>query len=218
MRLILTCLALLLPMALNAGQMTVTPIADGVYALVGPYDQRNPENLGNNSTHGLVVTDAGAVLIDAGGSFKGAQALHAVIQTLTDQPVTHVINTGGQDHRWIGNSYWQAQGATVIASDAAAEDQKSRASMQGTMLSTLLGDAFDGTDPAYADITFADSYTLNIGGRVLEITHAPAHTPGDAFVWLADDRVVFTGDMVFAGRLLGVLEGSPPRTGSTVSR
>lgn len=211
MRIILTLLAVILPLALQAGQLTVTPVSDGVYALVGPYDQRNAENLGNNSTHGLVVTGAGAVLIDAGGSYRGAAALHAAIKDLTDQPVTHVINTGGQDHRWIGNGYWRDQGATIIASEAAVTDQAARASMQGTMLSTLLGDAFDGTVPVHADITFADSYTLEIGNRVLDLTHAPAHTPGDAFVWLADDRVVFTGDMVFAGRLLGVLEGFPAK-------
>lgn len=35
------------------------------------------------------------------------------------RPVTHVVNTGGQDHRWLGNGYWPDRGATVIASQAA---------------------------------------------------------------------------------------------------
>lgn len=209
MRIVLAALIWIGAATTAVAEMTVTQVAEGVYALVGPFDQRNPENLGNNSTHGLVVTDAGAVLIDAGGSFKGAQALHAVIQTLTDQPVTHVINTGGQDHRWIGNSYWQGLGATVIASADAVADQMDRASIQQTVLSTLLGDAFAGTEPSHATVTFDDAYLLELGGRSLDIRHAgPAHTPGDSFVWLADAGVMFTGDIVYVGRVLGVMEFS----------
>lgn len=210
MRIFLALVACLIPLPLlAAGPLTTTEIAPGTYAIVGPFDQRNPENLANNATFGLVVTDEGAVLIDAGGSLKGAQALDAVIDQITDQPVKYVINTGGQDHRWIGNSYWQAQGAQVIASDDAVADQKARASMQQTALSMLLKGAEAGTTPSYADITFADSYTLNLGGRRLEIIHpGAAHTPGESFVWLADASTMFTGDLVYVGRILGVLEFS----------
>ncbi|MBT8411690.1 MAG: MBL fold metallo-hydrolase, partial [Octadecabacter sp.] len=151
----------------------------------------------------------GAVLIDAGGSAAGAAMIDDVIQTLTDQPVRYVINTGGQDHRWIGNAYWQAQGATVIASADAVADQMARASMQTTMLSQLIGDGLDGTDPAYADITFDDAYTLKLGGQTFDLRHvAAAHTPGDSFVWLANANTVFSGDIVYIGRILGVMEFS----------
>jgi glyoxylase-like metal-dependent hydrolase (beta-lactamase superfamily II) len=205
----LTILTLLVPSALAAAPLTTTEIAPGIYAIVGPSGQRAPENLGNNATFGLVVTDEGAVLIDAGGSYKGAEALDEVIHGLTDRPVTHVINTGGQDHRWIGNGYWQAQGATVIASEDAVADQQARASMQMTVLDALIGDALEGTEPSTADVTFAEDYTLTLGGTALEITHAgPAHTPGDSFVWLPEARVMFTGDIVYVGRILGVMEFS----------
>ena len=51
--------------------------------------------------------------------------------------------------------------------------------MQMTILSQLIKDGLDGTTEAYADITFDDTYTLELGGKVLEIHHpAPAHTPG----------------------------------------
>lgn len=205
----LAVLAMLVPTALAAGPLTTTEIAPGIYAITGPFDQRNPENLGNNATFGLVVTGAGAVLIDAGGSHRGAEALHQVIRGLTDRPVTHVINTGGQDHRWIGNNYWQAQGATVIASEDAVADQQARASMQMTVLDALIGDALEGTAPSTADVTFAEDYALTLGGTTLEITHAgAAHTPGDSFVWLPEARVMFTGDIVYVGRILGVMEFS----------
>lgn len=211
MRLIL---ALTLTMITAAGLraepvLSVTEIAPDAYAIVGPFGQRSPENLGNNATFGLVVTDEGAVLIDAGGSARGAADLESAVRSVTDQPVRYVINTGGQDHRWIGNAYWKAKGATIVASQAAVDDQRARASMQQTMLSTLLGDAFAGTEPAYADITFDSDYTLTLGGTTLEIRHVgPAHTPGDSFVWHSAAGTVFAGDIVYVGRVLGVMEFS----------
>jgi len=188
----------------QADTLEVQNVADGVYALVGPLEQRSQENLANNATFGVVVTDDGVVLMDPGGSWKGAEAIHALIQGITDQPVRYVIDTGGQDHRWLGNGYWQAQGATVIASQAAVEDHMARGSQQMSALSQFLGDQLSGTQPAYADVTFADHYTLELGGLTFEITHAgQAHTPGDSFVWLADRDTVFTGDIVYVERILG---------------
>ena len=193
------------PAMASAQTLEVRSVTDGVWAIVGEKEQRSLANLANNATFGLVVTEAGAVLIDPGGSWQGAEALHAAIRTVTDQPVTHVVNTGGQDHRWLGNGYWQAQGATVIASDAAVEDQRARGSMQMSGLSQLIGAGLDGTEPSHADVTFATTYGLDVGGLTFEIIHpGPAHTPGDSFVWVPGKDTVFTGDIVYVERILGV--------------
>ncbi len=197
--------------------LDVVPVAEGVYALVGDLSQRSPENLGNNATFGVVVTHEGVVLMDAGAGWKAAAEIDAVIDTFTDQPVRYVINTGGQDHRWIGNSYWQAQGATVIASDAAVADHKDRGSMQMTGLNALVGaEGLAGTAPSYADVTFDSAYTLSLGGIDLEITHAgQAHTPGDSFIWMPSTGVVFGGDIVYVERIAGI--GDQSHSGSWIS-
>lgn len=193
----------------RAEVLETTKLAPGVFAIKGPFGQRSPENLGNNATFGLVVTKDGAVLIDAGGSHKGAAMIDRAIAKVTDKPVRYVINTGGQDHRWLGNSYWKAKGATIIASAAAVEDQKARASVQQTVLKALIGDGLDGTEPVHATAKFDEKLKLNIGGIVIELHHAAhAHTPGDAFVWVPSARTVFTGDIVYVGRILGIREFS----------
>jgi len=130
--------------------------------------------------------------------------LHAAIRTVTDLPVVYVIDTGGQDHRWLGNGYWQAQGATVIASAAAVEDHRTRADDHMIALAQFLGEGLVGTVPAYADVTYQTDYTLEFGGFSFEIKHrGAAHTPGDSFVWLNARDVMFTGDIVYVDRLLG---------------
>ncbi len=201
--------AVIIPALAMAQSLEIQPVTDGIWAIVGEKEQRSPENLANNATFGLIVTDAGAVLVDPGGSWRGAEALHTAIRTITDQPVTYVMNTGGQDHRWLGNGYWQAQGATVIASEDAVVDQKNRGSMQMTALAQFLGGQLEGTEPAYATVTFDAAYTLELSDLTLEIVHrAAAHTPGDSFVWVPQRDTVFTGDIVYVERILGVGEQS----------
>nr|WP_231125802.1 MBL fold metallo-hydrolase [Roseovarius gahaiensis] len=202
----IAALVLGLPQSVAAQTLEVENVAQDVWALVGPKVQRDADNLGNNATFGVVVTPEGVVLVDPGGSWKGAAMIDAAIDTITDQPVTHVINTGGQDHRWLGNGYWQAQGAEVIASDAAVADHEDRGSMQMTGLRQLIGEeGLEGTEPSYADTTFDSDHLLEVGGLRFEIMHrGQAHTPGDSFVWLPARDVMFTGDIVYVERILGV--------------
>jgi len=82
--------------------MQIEKVADNVYAIVGELNQRSAENYANNATFGVIVSNQGVILVDSGGSYKGAQQIEKLIKTISDQPVKIVINTGGQDHRWWG--------------------------------------------------------------------------------------------------------------------
>jgi glyoxylase-like metal-dependent hydrolase (beta-lactamase superfamily II) len=213
MRFLIRCalfLGLLSVSAVQANDLELVKVAKDVYALVGPITNRTPENLGNNATFGFVVTNEGVVLIDSGGSFLGAQKIHQAIKKVTDKPIQYVINSGGQDHRWFGNSYFSAQGATIISSKAARADHQNRLVDQIGRLTALIGDEqFKGTEEKYADILFESDYELTLGGVKFELHNAgQAHTPGDIYIWLADRSVMFSGDIVFVERMLGVGEQS----------
>ncbi|MBF0246868.1 MAG: MBL fold metallo-hydrolase [Alphaproteobacteria bacterium] len=211
---LLALAAWLAPALAWALDLTVQKVTDGVYALVGPYEQRSAENLANNATFGVVVTDAGVVLMDPGGSYRGAAAVETAIRTVTDKPVKLVINTGGQDHRWLGNGYFKERGARIVASADAVADHKARTTDHFFMLTNLMGkEALAGTEAVYADETFDDALDIDFGGARFEIRHTgAAHTPGDAFVWLPERSVMFTGDIVYVERMLGVIPVSNTQT------
>lgn len=181
-------------------------VTDGVYAIVGELGNRTATNLGNNATFGLVITTEGAVLIDSGGTYKGAVEIHRIIRSITEKPVIAVINTGGQDHRWLGNGYFKENGAKLIAGKKAVEDQKERLNSQLTRISNLVGEpGMAGTNPVFAEQTFDDNLAIEFGGVTFEIFHTgQAHTPGDSFVWLPQKSVMFTGDIVYTQRMLNV--------------
>ena len=204
--LVTTLLALLASTVTAMETLKLEQLADNVYAIVGELGNRSIDNLGNNATFGFVVTKTGVVLIDSGAGYQGAQALQTLIRTVTDKPITHVINSGGQDHRWMGNDYFKQEGATIIASARAVEDQKARTRDQFSRLASLIGsEAIEMTRPVYADKTFAQELTLRVGGITFEIRHpGQAHTPGDSFIWLPGEKIMFTGDIVYTERMLSI--------------
>lgn len=207
MRALMLLASLLFALPIEARALEAVKVSDRVRALVGEFGQRTSTNYGNNATFGVIVTDAGLVLVDAGGSAKGAAVIDAAIARLTDKPVVAVINTGGQDHRWLGNGYWKARGARLISSKVAVADQKARFEMQWAMLGSLAGkDALDGTTPVYAEEIFEGRREFVIGGTTILLIHpGRAHTPGDLIVWLPQQKVAFAGDIVFTQRMLGLL-------------
>lgn len=79
-------------------------LAERVYTHVGDIGGRTVANEGLNANLGLVVTTAGAVLIDSGATYRSARDIDEAIRRVTQQPVRWVINTGAQAHRWLGNS------------------------------------------------------------------------------------------------------------------
>ncbi|MBW8316464.1 MAG: MBL fold metallo-hydrolase, partial [Hydrogenophaga sp.] len=162
---------------------------------------------GLNANIGLVVTPAGALLVDSGASFQGAKQIHDAVKKVTTQPVKWVINTGGQDHRWPGNGYFITQGAEVIAHTDAKADMLARGGDHIASLKNELKEKLDSTVPSLPTRWLnGQDETLNLGGMAIEVKHRKgAHTPGDLMVWLPQQRVVFSGDIVYVDRLLGVL-------------
>jgi glyoxylase-like metal-dependent hydrolase (beta-lactamase superfamily II) len=183
-------------------------VVDNVYAIVGPLGQRSVENDGLNASFGFIVTPVGVILIDAGASKLGAEKLAQAIRAVTDRPVRWVINTGSQDHRWLGNDFFAGQGAQLIAlrRTAATQAQFAKQHLQG--LERQLGARLKGTTPLPATTLHDDMTTLDLGGETLVLRHTDAHFPGDAMVVLPKRSVAFTGDLVYVDRILGVLPWS----------
>lgn len=60
--------------------------------------------------------------------------------------------------------------------------------------------AFGGIDATFPNRTFDGTLSLDVGGKQVELIEVgPAHTAGDAIVWVPEDRVVFAGDVLFSG-------------------
>lgn len=192
-------------------------VADNVYAVIGPLGQRSQQNDGLNANYGFVVTPEGVLLIDAGASRLGAQKLELAIRAVTEQPIRWVINTGSQDHRWLGNAYFAGKGAEIIALERTATMQQKNAAQQIENLRRFLNDRLAGTEPLVSPnplkVGADGTATLAIGSERFVLRHTDAHYPGDAMVHLPKQQIVLAGDLVYVDRLLGVLPASSVKNG-----
>lgn len=182
-------------------------VIPNVFSAIGATAPSTYENAGHNNNLSFIVTDEGVVVINAGGSYALAEALHAEIKAVTDQPVKLVINENGQGHAMLGNSYWAAQGVEIVAHVEAArefEDYGPR-SLEGAKAN--LKDRADKTTLALPTKTFEDEYLVSMGGLDIEVRYlGPAHSPGDIVVWLPQKSLIISGDVAFHERMLPIFE------------
>lgn len=209
----ITSLILLIGLVYTGTVLAYTPkaekVTENVYAIIGPLGQRSEENDGLNNNLGFVVARDGVILIDSGASYLGAQRIEKAIKDVTDKPINWVINTGSQDHRWLGNDYFASKGAEIIAMQRTAETQQQYAEEQMKRMEGFLKQRFKGTkaQPATHTLT-GESAKIKLGGVELELRYTNAHYPGDAWVWLPKQSVLFSGDLVYVDRIFTVLPWS----------
>jgi glyoxylase-like metal-dependent hydrolase (beta-lactamase superfamily II) len=205
--------------AAHAQEPLYTPkaqqVTGNVYAIVGPLGQRSEANAGLNANYGFVVTGQGVVMIDSGASAHSAAMLEKAVKAVTQQPIRWVLNTGSQDHRWLGNDYFSRRGAQVHAQAATVQTQKASAEQQLAGLQRFVGDQLKGTQPGYATVVHAGpEAAVTLGGVQFQWVQTSAHYPGDTLIHLPQASVTFTGDLVYVDRLLGVLPQSNVRKAS----
>ncbi len=190
------------------------PVAPNVYAYVGDTEGRTYENEALNANLGLMVTPEGALLIDSGATFQSARKIAEAARKVTSQPIRWVINTGGQDHRWLGNGYFKAQGVEIMAHASGEADMRTRGPEQLRANAPVLKDKQDGTEVVLPTRWLRDAdTTLTLGGVTVQVVHRQGgHTPGESMVWLPQSGVVFTGDVVYVDRILGLHPVSKTKT------
>jgi glyoxylase-like metal-dependent hydrolase (beta-lactamase superfamily II) len=201
--------ALLLNGQAVASALETIKVKENIYAIVGGLEQRSPSNLGNNATFGFVVTSDGVVLIDAGGTELGAKAIEQEVRSVTDKPIVTVINTGGQDHRWFGNHYFASLGAETITAMATAADHLKRQSMQIEGMKNFTQDGWVGTEPQVAKTLIESETDYQLGETTFSVIPVgPAHTANENFVWFPKEQVLFSGDVIYVERMLGIMDHS----------
>lgn len=197
----------------QAVEFTAQKITDGVYAYIGPTTDRTPENLGLNNNIGFIDTADGWVLVDSGAGDAAAKKLEAMAMAIKKQPIVAVINLGSQDHRWLGNDYFAKQGAKIYAYQGSVTTQTAMFAQQVEAIVKKVP-ALAGTELKTADVILSDAQSsLTIGGVEMQLNfYGNAHFKGDSALYLPAHAVLFTGDLVYVDRMLGVHTWSNPIT------
>jgi cyclase len=137
-----------------------------------------------------------------------AQALRAY----TEAPVRYVVFTHHHsDHSW-GAAPFEDAGAVLIGHRECRERMLAEHPelVERRRAQDDIADLFADARPVPPSITFDEGVELHVGGIEVEIWHpGAAHTPGDAFLFLPEERVAVCGDLLFAGYHYNYEHASP---------
>lgn len=185
----------------------VKRVKENVYALVGEIGQRNADNQGLNNTSGFIITSAGVVLIGSGATEVSARMLEQAVKTVTTKPIVQVITIGVQDHHWMGNGYFLKQNIPVLALQRTVQSQqKMTPANQERLAQALGGQPTDYSAQVANQVIQQDEYSVSVGDTKLVLRYlGDGHFPGDAVLLLPEQNIIFSGDIVFNDRMLGVL-------------
>ena len=182
-------------------------VKDNVYSAIGATAPPTYANSGHNNNLSFIVTSEGVLVFNAGDNYLLAQALHAEIKKITDQPVKYIVLENAQGHAMLGTSYWQEQGAQVIAHVDARHEMEERHEQILERMQRGRRDKAQYTKFAFPDKTFEDKMVIEMGGERFEILRlGPAHSPGDTSLWIPEKKLMISGDLAFRQRLLPVME------------
>lgn len=201
--------------------------------------RQDPFELPQEGNTLFVVTDAGVVVFDAGGSPLMGESIVAKVRSVTKQPITHVVIS-----HWHGDHMRGLQSiraafpnvsiiSTPFARDLIASSQdkwlKRRVSMvpnirkafnaafekkvdmsgrpliaaeeawlrKGLAITDDLDRENQRTAFVVPNTTFTDRIVLFLGSTEIQLLHpGKAHTAGDVILWLPQEKILATGDIV----------------------
>ncbi len=191
----------------NHVKETLKKITDRVYGVFGAYEQVSPQNRGFISNAYFYVADDGVLVVDALSTYNLGKELLETIRSVTDKPIRFLVITHYHTDHFYGSKALKEVGAEIVAHEYALE-YLSKPSSYNFFLSRkkLLGEEMKGTELIPPSITISKKLniylTVNNKLKEIQVKHlCRAHTNGDLIIFIPDEGILFSGDIVFDGRL-----------------
>lgn len=170
----------------------IEEVAPKVYAYVQAYGELGVSNAG------LLIDKDGAMAVDALMVPSMTRRFLTAMKKVTTKPVTRLVNTHHHIDHTGGNSFFRT---AEIISHANCREEIVRTGMPVEFFQQRIprfAAEFAKIKLAVPKVTFEDRMVFHQGGREVELRHlGPAHTFGDAFVYLPKEKVLFAGDLAF---------------------
>jgi glyoxylase-like metal-dependent hydrolase (beta-lactamase superfamily II) len=177
---------------LEVKEVSFVELAPGAYAYTAEGDPNT----------GIVVGDDSVLIVDTQATPAMAQDVINRIRGVTDKPIKHIVLSHYHAVRVLGASAYGAE--NVIASRNTYDLIIERGQEDFDSELGRFPRLFDGVDSVpgltWPTVVFEEKLTLFLGKREVQIMHlGRGHTKGDTVVWLPDDNVLYSGDLVEFG-------------------
>ncbi|WP_138464548.1 MBL fold metallo-hydrolase [Poseidonocella sp. HB161398] len=169
--------------------VSFTEVGEGLYAFTAQGDPNT----------GVIIGDESVMIVEAQATPRLARKVMDCVRSVTDKPISHLVLTHYHAVRVLGASAYGAR--EVIMSDTARAQVAERGQEDWDSEFGRFPRLFQGHEEipglTWPTTTFSDRMTVYLGRRRVDILHlGRAHTAGDAVIWVPDQEVMFTGDIV----------------------
>jgi glyoxylase-like metal-dependent hydrolase (beta-lactamase superfamily II) len=166
-------------------------LADGVFVIT---DGRVPlvPNVG------IVFGTRAALVIDTGLGPRSGATVRRVAEELTGGvPLFLTLTHFHPEHGWGAAAFGDA---TIVYNRAQREEFAQKGAPYLEMFRGISGEVaaeLDGVEFVDPQIVYEGGVDLDLGGRIVELrSMGPAHSRGDQSIFLPEERILFTGDLV----------------------
>ena len=205
---LLASLAALGPLQAQIG--TVQTVAPDVY-----FHEGDPRR--GHSNNGWVVLDDYVVVIDANYP-SGALEVMPKVRATSAKPVRFVVDTHHHADHAYGNQLWADSGATLIAHTGVLAELRKSGAADWEVAASKRPDVA-ATKLKLPSLLYPDTLVFDDGHHRIELHwFGVAHTHGDTFLWLPQEKILFTGDACVNGPHNNIRDGDTGEWIKTLER
>jgi glyoxylase-like metal-dependent hydrolase (beta-lactamase superfamily II) len=191
-------------------------IKENTTVKIAPHVWAIPDaNVGLVPNVGIVVGSRATMVVDTGlGPRNGATVVRELNKISTNAEL-YVATTHYHPEHSLGGAAFPATAKFIRPTVQHQEMQEVGKTIQNTFanLSPLHKELLDGVEYPRADILFEREHRLDLGGvHVRLFTRGPLHTKGDTMIFVEEDRVLFSGDVVMNNAFLAASATSSIKT------
>jgi len=149
---------------------------------------------------GIIVGDAGVMVVDTGMGPQNAEIVLAEVQKITDKPILYLVSTHFHPEHNFGAQAFPEQ-TIFIYSIAQHRDVQRKGQQYLDLFIKLFGDdvrhLLEPVEIVQPDVTFERRAELDLGGHRVVLLHLgnAAHTGGDTLVYLPEQKILFAGGL-----------------------
>ncbi|MBT3308854.1 MAG: MBL fold metallo-hydrolase [Gammaproteobacteria bacterium] len=187
-------------------------LTDHTWVIHGPKAFPSVENQGFMNNPGIVLSDAGVVVVDPGSSLYAGEMVLRMVRQITDAPVVAVFNTHVHGDHWFGNDaiHRAYPDAPIYAHPQMIADAKAGEGASWNRNLEKLTEGFTaGTSLVFPTVALNHGDEVKIGNLTFRMHHyGEGHSKTDMMIEVVEDQTVFLGDNAMVERLGGMQSGT----------